>query len=83
MTELRAAARTRVLDSLAKGIDEVLEEIYGKRVGFALFMFEFGPDGKAGDYVSNSQKEDMIKFMREVADRLEVGQSIGIPIGEA
>ena len=71
------------LDTLAKEIDSALEAIYLKKMGFALFMFDFGPEGKAGDYVSNGQKPEMIKFMRDVATRLEKGESIGKVIGEA
>ena len=71
------------LDILAKEVDSALEVIYDKKMGFALFMFEFGPEAEAGDYVSNGQKPDMIRFMRDVADRLENGQSIGKVIGEA
>ena len=71
------------LDTLAREIDSALEVIYYKKMGFALFMFDFGPEGKAGDYVSNGKKPDMIKFMRDVATRLEAGESIGTVIGEA
>jgi hypothetical protein len=71
------------LDILAKLIESELVNIYGKRMGFALFMFEFDSDLKAGDYVSNAKRKTMIKFMREVADRIEKNQDIGIPIGTA
>jgi hypothetical protein len=75
--------KARKLDSLAAAIEEVLKELYGQRMGFALFMFPFEGDGEAGDWVSNGQRPDMIKFMREIADRLEKGQDIGRPVGEA
>jgi hypothetical protein len=72
------------LDILAKALEEVLAEIYGKRLGFALFMFPWGEaEGEAGDYVSNSTRETMIKFMREVADRLEAGEEIPRTVGQA
>jgi hypothetical protein len=75
--------RNKTLDLLAKAIEQSLTNIYGKRVGFALFMFEFGSD-LAGDYISNANRKDMIKFMRELANRLESRDGvIGRTIGEA
>ena len=46
--------RNKTLDLLASAIKQSLTNIYGKEVGFALFMFEFGSD-TAGDYVSNAK----------------------------
>jgi len=75
--------RNKTLDLLAKAVEQSLTNIYGKRVGFALFMFEFGSD-TAGDYVSNAERKDMIKFMRDLANRLESRKDvIGRTIGEA
>ena len=71
------------LDNLAEAVEYVLKDLYGKRMGFALFMFPFGGVGIAGDYVSNGTRETMIKFMRETADRIEKGKDIGRPIGTA
>jgi hypothetical protein len=75
--------KARKLDSLAAAIEGALKELYGQKMGFALFMFPFEGEGEAGDWVSNGQRPDMIKFMREIADRLEKGQDIGRPVGEA
>jgi len=75
--------RNKTLDLLASAIKQSLTNIYGKEVGFALFMFEFGSD-TAGDYVSNADRKDMIKFMRDLANRLESNDGvIGKTIGEA
>jgi hypothetical protein len=75
--------RNKTLDLLAKAIEQSLTNIYGHRVGFALFMFEFGSD-EAGDYVSNANRKDMIHFMRDLADRLESRDGvIDRTIGEA
>ena len=75
--------RNKILDLLASAIKQSLTNIYGKEVGFALFMFEFGSD-TAGDYVSNANRKDMIKFMRDLANRLESNDGvIGKTIGEA
>lgn len=78
-----AVERTRKLDILAAAIETGLQELYGEKLGFALFMFPFDGVGKAGDYVSNGQREDMIKFMREIADRIEAGKYIPRVEGEA
>ena len=75
--------RNKTLDLLAKAVEQSLTNIYGKRVGFALFMFEFGSK-TAGDYISNANRKDMIKFMRDLANRLESRDGIiGKTIGEA
>lgn len=71
------------LDILAKALEELLSDMYGvERIGFALFMFNFDTS-LVGDYLSNAEREDMIKFMRELADRLEKGEFIPRTIGEA
>ena len=75
--------RNKTLDLLATAIEQSLTNIYNHRVGFALFMFEFGSD-EAGDYVSNANRKDMIHFMRDLADRLESRDGvIDRTIGEA
>lgn len=71
------------LDLLAATLEKYLTTLYGQRMGFALFMFPFSGEGDAGDWVSNGQRGDMIKFMRDIADRLEKGQYIGRPEGSA
>jgi hypothetical protein len=71
------------LDILAKALEDLLSDMYGvERIGFALFMFNFDTS-LVGDYLSNAEREDMIKFMRELADRLEKGEFIPRTIGEA
>lgn len=37
----------------------------GKKVGFALLMFDFGEGGNM-TYTSNAEREDMIKAMKEL-----------------
>ncbi len=41
-----------------------------KKFGFCLVVFEWGGTGPA-NYISNSKRSDMIRSMRETADRLE------------
>lgn len=75
---------------LANGLEEIINEKAGERIGFALLLFPFGSnkDSKyattqGADYVSNAQRPEMIKFLRETADRLELTEDIGPEIGEA
>lgn len=68
---------------LAKALDEMLPEIYETdKMGFALVVFEFHKPG-IGDYVSNADRPDMIKALRELADRLEKNEIIPAAIGQA
>ena len=40
-----------------------------KGYGFALFLFNFGPEG-ATFYISNAQREDMIRLLEEFIERV-------------
>lgn len=54
------------LQSIAKDIKEKLPE----KMGFALLTYEFGEgDDKRMMYVSNSNREDVIKAMLEFVDK--------------
>ena len=70
-----------LLKQLASIIDTTLESVFRKRLGFALIVFEFGEGNKAGDYISNGNREDMIKALRETADRLEANEDIPPAVG--
>ena len=70
------------LTPIAKVLEEVLSELYGERMGFGMIIFRFSNVG-VGDYLSNAQRPDMIKALREAADRLEAGEDIPKTIGEA
>jgi len=41
--------------------------------GFTLLIFETNKSPTKGNYISNCEREDMIKGLRETADRLERG----------
>jgi len=45
-------------------------------LGFALIVFEFHKPG-ISNYISNAERADMIKALRETADRLSGAQDIG------
>ena len=70
------------LRELAEILADVLEDIYNKRMGFGLVVFEFHKVG-VGDYVSNAERNDMIKALQELAERLEKNEVIPPAIGEA
>lgn len=77
-----------MLGRLAELIDTSLQMLYGRRVGFALMVFPFKEQEQAGiatgvDYISNANREDIIEMMRNAADRLEVNDEIGVPVGSA
>lgn len=56
----------------------VLKESLPKELGFALLVFPLGGPG-ISNYVSNGTREDMIKALRETADRLEKNQDFKTP----
>jgi hypothetical protein len=63
---------------LAKLLEDYLAERHGKRVGFTLFVFEFGAKGNLA-YISNAQREDMITAAKEWLARLEAGLNTDPP----
>lgn len=77
MSEIKKQQRIEgSLKLLAAGLNDVITEWFGE-MGFALVMFEFNHPG-IGNYVSNAKREDMIKALRETADRLEKNQDIPV-----
>ena len=54
----------------AKNIKEVFRPF---NMGFALIVFPFGNPG-ISNYVADAERNDMIKLLRETADRLERNQ---------
>lgn len=72
------------LKFLAGGIEALLTAEYGRRMGFGLIVFEFGEgENKPGDYISNAIRGDMVKALRETADRIERNEVIPPTIGSA
>lgn len=59
---------------MGKGISKGLPEGWG----FALIVFPFFDPG-ISNYISNGTREDMIKALRETADRLEKRQDFPTP----
>lgn len=56
--------------------DKVKKEIPG--LGFAILVFELNKPG-ISNYISNAQRPDMIKAMKETIERLEKGQDFTTP----
>ena len=51
---------------LAEKVDAEITELAGERMGFALFVFEFGNrDSKRMRWISNANRNDMIAALRE------------------
>ena len=71
------------LQGIARAMEDIFKELYGVRMGFALMVFPFGSEERSADYISNGDRECMIKALREAADKLEAGKTIPITIGEA
>ena len=71
------------LQFLAGGINALLEAEYGRKIGFGLIVFEFGECSKSGDYISNGDRKDMVKALRETAERIEKNEIIPPTIGSA
>jgi hypothetical protein len=66
------AALEDLAQLIAKGVAPAFDET---GVGFALVAFEFGPGGWL-TYVSNAQRADMIRGLREMIEKLESGETV-------
>lgn len=51
------------------------EALGGDRKGFVLIVFGFGAPG-VSNYISNAARSDVVKALRELADRLEQAEVI-------
>lgn len=56
--------------------EKIKKEIPG--LGFALLVFEFHTPGMS-NYISNGQREGMIKALKETVERLEKGKDFTTP----
>lgn len=62
------------LKHIASAIEYTINYEFGK-MGFALIVFDFNQPG-ISNYISNAKRADMIKSLRETADRLEKRQDL-------
>ena len=67
--------RLKNAEKSCRGIAEVIGKQLPKGWGFALMVFEF--NGKESSWISNAQRSDMIKLLRETADSLELDTAGG------
>ena len=71
------------LREVAKILDEVLKDIYGKNMSFLIVTQPFGEAVGVSDYIGNMTRESSIEVLRGLADRLEKNQTIPASEGEA
>ncbi len=65
----------------AKAMNKMADKVKAmipKEFGFTILVFPFNNPGTA-NYVSNAQRPDMIKALRETADRLEKKEDFTTP----
>lgn len=66
-------------DGTMRQLADSMEEYIGKeKYGFMVMVFPFGEDVRTAHYISNSNRADMIKALREKADVLEERQDIPV-----
>jgi hypothetical protein len=61
---------------LGKVIQDVINEFFPK-AGFALFLFKFHEEGHT-NYISNAERESMIKALKEIVEGLEKDQDFPV-----
>ncbi len=71
--KIAKAFTTQLMRDIAKDITEALDN---EGLGFCLLVFPFGEAG-ISNYISNCHRDDMIKALREAADRLEDNKDKG------
>jgi hypothetical protein len=78
---MATSSQEKLLQGLASGIDEVLEEGYGEKMGFLLVATPFGGPEGISDYIGNMARKGTIELLRKLADRLEKNETM--PTGDA
>jgi hypothetical protein len=68
--ETRAEREARLaLEGLCADVGRRIGGALPSGVGFALLLFDFGGPGNFA-YVSNGQRDDMVKFLAEARDKI-------------
>jgi hypothetical protein len=65
-------ARRKKLEDDVSRIGKGIGDRLAPGIGFTLLFFEFG-EQKQLAYISNAQRDDMIKVLRQMADEIEAG----------
>ena len=68
--------RLRAMESVGRDISRLISGQCPEGVGFALLLFSFGKDGDVV-VTSNADRDDMVRALRECADRFENGTLMG------
>lgn len=69
------ASFAELMHAFAITLDEVFnEDLNNKKVGFVLMVFPFGKGGRC-NYVSNAQRSDVLKMLKEQVAHFEKDQS--------
>lgn len=63
------------LQKIAEQLDQDLTKLYGRRMGFALLCFDFNTEDQC-DYVSNGEREDMVKALIEASVKLGISDKL-------
>lgn len=77
-----ATEKEKFMQQIAAALSEIIDEAYQQKMGFFLTVFEFDKPG-VSDYISNANREQIIKSMRETAKRFEKGRIIPTTVGQA
>lgn len=72
MTDHKQFIIEDLMRHLGQAVDYTMKDNVGRK-GFVLLVFNFHEPGIA-NYVSNCNREDAIKTLRETADKLENGE---------
>lgn len=65
--------------AMLRDIGDALKKFMPTGIGFFLCIFQFGDTTGRANYISTGQRQDMVKMLRETADRLEKRQDEGSP----
>ncbi len=62
-----------IMNGIGEGIEESLKTLFGRKLGFALFVFPLNDPEAAGNYVSNADRLDMVKALKFIIEHLDEG----------
>ena len=62
-------------EEMMRSLGEAITDVF-PGMGFVVLAFEFNEPG-ISNYISNANKDDIVKTLRETADKLESGAMIG------
>jgi hypothetical protein len=69
MSDIRLSKQA--VAALGEILDQSLNRKGEERLGFAVILFQFGDENRMASYISNAERDDMIRALRETVERLE------------